>query len=386
LAVGNVDATFLVCFPDGSSAQYPKDELDADFTIDDPEAPTRPWVPAKSPQGFDQLGRIKAMFGADGKPLQPAQPLPPVFHKYRGHGIVEELSLSPTYIQWSDTLSLMLTLYSGTNDLKQFARYRYNVRFPRVAKSCECDALTMDHFSPTPPASDLVYEIRLCDHPSEAPFNGRHAKFVRAYPENDAKSAEQDDKKLAKDKVGKVSVIVLEQDNDTKHAKDKEGKDIVLELDPENLAEATARCVHNFVEMKLSDLLTDAWFDSKPDEMDDKYIKWRDRPSTCIPCAPTAVASLKPAAASEQPPQQEPTESFESPANHELQIMPVLEAKPTAALQIMPVLEAKPTAAPELQPPQQDPIESKSPANQELQIGMSEKFADHVGQSDFMHV
>jgi hypothetical protein len=65
--------------------------------------------------------------------------------------------------------------------------------------------------------------------------------------------------------------------------------------------------------------------------------------------------------------------------------MPVLEAKPTAALQIMPVLEAKPTAAPELQPPQQDPIESKSPANQELQIGMSEKFADHVGQSDFMH-
>ena len=116
----------------------------------------------------------------------------------------------------------------------------------------------------------------------------------------------------------------------------------------------------------------DAWFDSKPDEMDDKYIKWRDRPSTCIPCAPTAVASLKPAAASEQPPQQEPTESFKSPASQELQITPVVEAKPTAA--------------PELQPPQQDPIESKSPANQELQIGMSEKFADHVGQSDFMHV
>jgi hypothetical protein len=94
--------------------RYPKDELDADFTIDDPEAPTRPWVPAKSPQGFDQLGRIKAMFGADGKPLQPAQPLPPVFHKYRGHGIVEELSLSPTYIQWSDTLSLMLTVRAAS--------------------------------------------------------------------------------------------------------------------------------------------------------------------------------------------------------------------------------------------------------------------------------
>ena len=32
---------------------------------------------------------------------------------------------------------------------------------------------------------------------------------MRAYPENDAKSAEQDDNKLAKDKVRKVSVIVL---------------------------------------------------------------------------------------------------------------------------------------------------------------------------------
>jgi len=292
-AVGNVDGTFLVCFPDGSSAKYPKDELDADFTIDDPEAPTRPWVPAKSPEGFDQLGRIKAMFGADGEPSQPAQTLPPIFHKYRGHGIIEELPLSRPYIQWLDTLSLMLTLNSGPNDLKQFARYRYNVRFPRVAKSCECHALTMDDFWPTPPESDPVYEIRLCDHPLTAPFNGRHAKFVRAYPENDAKSAEQDDKKLAEDKVGKVSVIVLEQDNDNKHAKDEEGKDIVLELDPENLAEATARCVHNFVEMKLSDILTDAWFDSKPDDKpDDKYIKWRNRPSSCTPATADAESAL----------------------------------------------------------------------------------------------
>lgn len=55
-------------------------------------------------------------------------------------------------------------------------------------------------YSRTWQASDLVYEIRLCDHPSEAPFNGRclasrchewsaaphdrlnrHAKFVRAH-------------------------------------------------------------------------------------------------------------------------------------------------------------------------------------------------------------
>jgi hypothetical protein len=139
-AVGNIDGTFLVCFPDGSSAKYarhnpnvlpraldrgqalattrwcryPKDELDADFTIDDPEAPTRPWVPAKSPEGFDQLGRIKAMFGADGEPSQPALPLPPVFHKYRGHGIVEELPLSRPYIQWLDTLSLMLTVRAAS--------------------------------------------------------------------------------------------------------------------------------------------------------------------------------------------------------------------------------------------------------------------------------
>ena len=35
---------------------------------------------------------------------------------------------------------------------------------------------------------------------------------MRAYPENDAKPAEQDDDKLAKDKVGKVSVIVLGKD------------------------------------------------------------------------------------------------------------------------------------------------------------------------------
>ena len=78
----------------------------------------------------------------------------------------------------------------------------YNVRFPRVAKSCECHALTMDDFWPTPPVSalvptavqcfrsrrapakptgysrtwqesDPVYEIRLCDHPLTAPFNGR---------------------------------------------------------------------------------------------------------------------------------------------------------------------------------------------------------------------
>ena len=82
------------------------------------------------------------------------------------------------------------------------------------------------------------------------------------------------------------------------------------------------------------------------------------------------VASLKPAAASKQPPQQEPTESFESPANQELQITPVVEAKPTAA--------------PELQPPQQDPIESKSPGNQEPQIGIAEKFADHLDQSDLL--
>ena len=99
--------------------RYSKDELDADFTIDDPEAPTRPWVPANSPQGFDctfdQLARIKARFDAeDWKPSQPAQPLPHIFHKYRGHGIVEELPPSSSYLQWLDKLSLMLTVRTAS--------------------------------------------------------------------------------------------------------------------------------------------------------------------------------------------------------------------------------------------------------------------------------
>jgi hypothetical protein len=81
----------------------------------------------------------------------------------------------------------------------------------------------------------------------------------------------------------------------------------------------------------------DAWFDSKPDEMDDEYIKWRDRPSTCVPCAPTTALSPKPAAAPEQPPP----------------------------------------------PPQQESIESKSSANQELQMSMPE---DQVVPSVFMVV
>ena len=89
---------------------YLKDELDADFTTDDAEAPTRPWVRANCPQASDHLARIKAAFGADGKPLLPAQPLPHIFHKYRGHGIVEELPPSRSYIQWLDKLSLMLTV------------------------------------------------------------------------------------------------------------------------------------------------------------------------------------------------------------------------------------------------------------------------------------
>ena len=54
--------------------------------------------------------------------------------------------------------------------------------------------------------------------PCNIRFN-RHAKFVRAYPENDAKSAEQDDKKLAEDKVGKVSVIVLGTDQSHAHVR-----------------------------------------------------------------------------------------------------------------------------------------------------------------------
>jgi len=276
-AVDKVDATFVVCFPDGSSATYLKDELDADFTTDDAEAPTRPWVRANCPQASDHLARIKAAFGADGKPLQPAQPLPHIFHKYRGHGIVEELPPSRSYLQWLDKLSLMLTFYRGPNDLAQFALYRYNIRFPRVPKSCGCHCLTMDHFSPASD-SDMVYEIRLCEHPLEAPFNGRHAKFVEAHPDENEP---------------KVSIIILEQDDDNKHAKDAEGRDIVLKLSPDNLAEATATCFHNFVEMKLSDILTDAWFDSKPDDKpDDEYIKWRNRPSSCTPATADAESAL----------------------------------------------------------------------------------------------
>jgi hypothetical protein len=136
-AVEQVDATFVVCFPDGSSAKYahaisqqclpPRSrtgpavandrccrcteyELDADFVIDEPEAPTRPWIRANSTQGFEQLARVNAIFSADGKPSEPAQPLPCIFHKYRGHGIVEELPPSCSFLQWLDKLSLIFTV------------------------------------------------------------------------------------------------------------------------------------------------------------------------------------------------------------------------------------------------------------------------------------
>ena len=68
------------------------------------------------------------------------------------------------------------------------------------------------------------------------------------------------------------------------------------------------------------------------------------------------------------------TESLKSPANQ--------KQEP----QITSVVEAKPTAAPEEQPPQQEPIESESPANQELQISMCEQIADHVDQAIFLIV
>ena len=148
----------------------------------------------------------------------------------------------------------------------------------------------------------------------------------------------------------------------------------------------------------------DAWFDSKPDEIDDKYIKWRNRPSTCTPCArdtaetpqakppPPSPPILRPLAAVKAKPTspelsveaevsvedelsvQGPTESLKPPANQ--------EQEP----QITSVVEAKPTAAPQEQPPQQEPIESESPANQELQISMCEQIADHVDQAIFLIV
>ena len=93
----------------------------------------------------------------------------------------------------------------------------YNIRFPRVPKSCGCHCLTMDHFSPVSarastvvrrePAelpqtcghsrtwqasdSDMVYEIRLCEHPLEAPFNGRWTASVRYQLASSARCIEQ---------------------------------------------------------------------------------------------------------------------------------------------------------------------------------------------------
>ena len=139
-AVGRVDQTFLVCFPDGSSARYEmslqllptcccrlpaclhraldrgrlrppcsytEDELDADFTIED--TPTRTWVRADS----KLLDGIKAKFDANGKLLEQNNHPPHIFHKYRGHGIVEELP-SSRYFQWFDKLSLMLTVRAAS--------------------------------------------------------------------------------------------------------------------------------------------------------------------------------------------------------------------------------------------------------------------------------
>jgi hypothetical protein len=93
----------------------------------------------------------------------------------------------------------------------------YNIRFPRVPKSCGCHCLTMDHFSPVSvqvptvvrfePAelpstcghsrtwqasdSDMVYEIRLCEHPLEAPFNGRWTASLRYKLASSARCIEQ---------------------------------------------------------------------------------------------------------------------------------------------------------------------------------------------------
>jgi hypothetical protein len=141
----------------------------------------------------------------------------------------------------------------------------------------------------------------------------------------------------------------------------------------------------------------DAWFDSKPDDIDDKYIKWRNRPSTCILCAgdtaetpqakppPPSPPILSPLAAVKAKPTspelsvedelvQEPTESLKPPANQ--------EQEP----QITSVVEGNPTAAPQEQLPQPEPIERESPANQELQISMCEQIADHVDQAIFLIV
>jgi hypothetical protein len=175
----------------------------------------------------------------------------------------------------------------------------------------------------------------------------------------------------------------------------------------------------------------DALFDANPTDVDKEYIKWRDTPQ--IPSGPSLHAlgpktdsapllarpligllgracdafhfSAGDAAETPQaqplpplPPMlrpfvavkatstspelslqdefsvQEPTESLKSPANQ--------EQEP----QITSVVEAKPIAAPEEQPPQQEPIESESPANQELQISMCEQIADHVDQAIFLIV
>ena len=70
----------------------------------------------------------------------------------------------------------------------------------------------------------------------------------------------------------------------------------------------------------------------------------------------------------------EPTESLKSPANQE------------QVPQITSVVEGNPIAAPQEQLPQQEPIESESPANQELQISMCEQIADHVDQAIFLIV
>ena len=76
----------------------------------------------------------------------------------------------------------------------------------------------------------------------------------------------------------------------------------------------------------------------------------------------------------DEPSVQEPTESLNTPANQ--------EQEP----QITSVVEANPTAAPLEQPPQQEPIESESPANHELQISMCAQVADHVDQAEFLIV
>ncbi len=64
---------------------------------------------------------------------------------------------------------------------------------------------------------------------------------------------------------------------------------------------------------------------------------------------------------------QGPTESLMATANQEQE------------RQITSVVEANPTAAADRQPPQQEPMESGSLANQVPQMGMHTQIADYVG-------